>query len=129
MRMIFVNLPVRDLEASKTFYTGLGFAINPEYTDETAASVVISENIYVMLLTEPKFRQFIENEIADATATTEVINALSVESRAEADELLEKALSNGGKRWRPVLEEGPMYVTSFLDPDGHVWEAAYMDLG
>lgn len=129
MKMIFVNLPVKDLEASKRFYKALGFSINPDFTDETAACVVISESIFVMILTENKFRTFIENEIADARATTEVLNALSVESRGEADEMLEKALAAGGKRWRPVMEEGPMYATTFQDPDGHVWEAIHMDLG
>lgn len=128
MRMIFVNLPVKDLEASKSFYTALGFSINPDFTDETAACVVVSESIFVMLLTEAKFREFIENDIADASGTTEVINALSVDSREEADELLEKALGAGGERWKPTMEEGPMYGTSFQDLDGHVWETIYMDL-
>lgn len=129
MRMIFVNLPVRDLEASKDFYTALGFSINPDYTDDTAACVVISEAIYVMLLTEDKFREFIVNEVADANATTEVLNALSVESRAEADEMLERALAAGGRPWKPAMEQGPMYSTSFQDLDGHVWETIFMDLG
>lgn len=128
MRMIFVNLPVRNLEASKRFYTALGFTINPEFTDETAACVVISEAIYVMLLTEAKFSEFIEGEIADATSSTEVINALSVESREEADEMVARALDAGGRPWKPALEEGPMYGTSFQDLDGHVWETIYMDL-
>lgn len=129
MRMIFVNLPVKDLDASKDFYTALGFSINPDFTDETAACVVISESIFVMILTEPKFRDFITNEIADSANTTEVINALSVESREEADAMLKKALAAGGKSWQPVMEEGPMYSTSFQDLDGHVWEAIHMDLG
>lgn len=129
MRMIFVNLPVKDLEASKRFYEALGFSINPDYTDETAACVVISETIFVMILTESKFRQFIVNEISDAANTTEMINALSVESREQADAMLEKALAAGGKAWKPVMEEGPMYSTSFQDLDGHVWEPIYMDLG
>lgn len=129
MRMIFVNLPVKDLDAAKEFYTALGFSINPDFTDETAACVVISEAIYVMLLTEPKFRQFITNEIADAHSSTEVLNALSVESREEADQMLRKALAAGGKEWKPVMEEGPMYATTFQDLDGHVWETIYMDLG
>ena len=129
MRMIFVNLPVKDLEASKSFYTALGFSINPDFTDETAACVVISESIFVMILTEDKFREFIEGDIADAQTSSEVLNALSVESREEADQFLERALSAGGARWKPVMEEGPMYSTSFQDPDGHVWEAIHMDLG
>lgn len=129
MRMIFVNLPVKDLEASKRFYTSLGFSINPDFTDETAACVVISESIFVMILTEAKFREFIVGEIADGKATTEVLNALSVESREEADGILETALAAGGAPWKPVMEEGPMYSTSFQDPDGHVWEAIHMDLG
>ena len=127
MRMIFVNLPVKDLDTSKRFYTDLGFGINEEFTDDTAACVVIDDNIFVMLLTERKFREFITGEIADATQATEVLNALSAESRDEVDELVSKALAAGGSEWRPKMEQGPMYAHSFQDPDGHVWEVLHME--
>ena len=127
MRMIFVNLPVTDLEAAKAFYAALGFRNEPMFTDDTAAAMVIEENIVVMLLTEPKFKDFITGDIADA-ASTEVLNALSANSREEVDELLAKARAAGAKPWKPTMEEGPMYGGSFADPDGHVWEVLYMDM-
>ena len=127
MRMIFVNLPVKDLEASKRFFVELGFENNPEFTDDTAACVVIDENIFVMLLTEDRFKDFINGDIADATSTTEVLTCLSAGSREEVDELVEKAIAAGGKPWKPALEEGLMYGGTFQDPDGHVWEVLYME--
>jgi len=128
MRMIFVNLPVADLDRSKAFFEALGFSINPQFSDETAACVVVSETIFVMLLTHDKFRQFINGEIGDAHAATEVLTCLSAESRQEVDDLLAKALANGGKAWKPIMDMGPMYGASFQDPDGHVWELMYMDM-
>ncbi|PLR28433.1 glyoxalase [Caulobacter zeae] len=128
MRMIFVNLPVADLDRSKAFFEALGFSINPQFSDETAACVVVSETIFVMLLTHDKFRQFITGEISDAHAATEVLTCLSAESRQEVDDLLAKALANGGKAWKPIMDMGPMYGASFQDPDGHVWELMYMDM-
>lgn len=128
MRMIFVNLPVADLDRSKAFFEALGFSINPQFSDETAACVVVSEAIYVMLLTHDKFRQFITGDIADAHAVTEVLTCLSAESRQEVDDLLAKALANGGKAWKPIMDMGPMYGASFQDPDGHVWELVFMDM-
>lgn len=128
MRMIFVNLPVADLARSKAFFEALGFSINPQFSDETAACVVVSETIFVMLLTHDKFRQFITGEISDAHAATEVLTCLSAESRQEVDDLLGKALANGGKAWKPIMDMGPMYGASFQDPDGHVWEVMYMDM-
>ncbi|PVM93103.1 glyoxalase [Caulobacter radicis] len=128
MRMIFVNLPVADLDRSKAFFEALGFSINPQFSDETAACVVVSETIFVMLLTHDKFRQFITGEISDAHAATEVLTCLSAESREEVDDLLAKALANGGKAWKPIMDMGPMYGASFQDPDGHVWELMYMDM-
>jgi predicted lactoylglutathione lyase len=122
MRMIFVNLPVKDLDASKRFFNELGFEFDAQFTDETAACMVVDQNIFVMLLTEARFRDFINGEIADTGSTTEVLTCLSAESRGEVDGLVEKAISAGGKPWKPVLEEGPMYAGSFQDLDGHVWE-------
>jgi hypothetical protein len=125
--MIFVNLPVRDLEAAKAFYSKLGFENDPRFTDDRAACMVIDENIFVMLLVEDYFRTFITGEIADATSTTEVLNCISAENREQVDELVEKAIAAGGKPWKPALEEGPMYDRSFQDLDGHVWEVLHLD--
>jgi uncharacterized protein len=126
-RMIFVNLPVRDLEASKGFFGELGFEFNADFSDDTAACMVVDENIFVMLLVEERFRDFINDEIADATTTTEAITALSADSKEQVDETVEKAIAAGGKPWKPTLEEGPMYGGSFQDLDGHVWELMYME--
>ena len=128
MRMIFVNLPVADLEASKRFYAELGFRNEPRFTDETAAAMMIEENIVVMLLTEAKFREFITGDIADPRTGVEVLNALSAESRADVDETLSRALAAGGKPWKPVMDLGFMYGASFTDVDGHVWELTWMDM-
>lgn len=126
-RMIFVNLPVKDLDASKRFFGELGFYFEEQFTDHTAACMVIDQNIFCMLLTEERFKDFINGDIADATRTTEVLNALSADSREEVDQTIEKALAAGGKPWKPVLEEGPMYGGSFQDLDGHVWEILHME--
>ncbi len=124
---IFVNLTVKDLEKSKTFYEQLGFAINPQFTDETASCVVISDTIYLMLLTHDKAKQFTSKEIADAHKTTEVLNALSVESKEGVNELVDKALKNGGSEAGETQDHGFMYQRSFNDPDGHIWEVVWMD--
>jgi predicted lactoylglutathione lyase len=127
MPMIFVNLPVKDLEASKRFFRELGFDFDPRFTDDKATCMVVDDNIFVMLLVEERFRDFINGDIADATTTTEVLTCLSAESREQVDEMVEKAIAAGGKPWKPALEEGPMYGGSFQDPDGHVWEVLYME--
>ena len=127
MRMIFVNLPVKDLSASMGFWTELGFAFNAEYSDDRAACMVIDENIFVMLLTEDRFKDFINDEIADASSTTETINCLSVDSKEEIDGTIAKAIAAGGKPWKPAMNEGPMHGGSFQDLDGHVWELLYME--
>lgn len=126
MRMIFVNLPVKDLNASQEFFGKLGFEFNPEFTDEEAACMIIDENISVMLLVEDRFRDFINGEIADAATTTEVLTCLSAESREAVDEMVEKSIAAGGKPWKPTMDEGPMYGGSFQDLDGHVWEVLHM---
>ncbi|MBO1021537.1 VOC family protein [Methylobacterium sp. SD274] len=127
MRMIFVNLPVKDLEASKTFFGALGFTFNPAFTDENAACMVVSDSIFVMLLTEARFRDFITGDICDASKATEVLTCLSCESRQEVDDTLAKALAAGAKPWKPNMDYGFMYGCSFQDPDGHVWELMHMD--
>lgn len=124
---IFVNLPVRDLEKSKAFFAALGYSFNPQFTDENAASMVISEDIYAMLLVEPFFKTFTKKEIADADKTTEVIVALSVESRERVDELADAALAAGGQPANDTTDQGFMYGRSFADLDGHIWEVVWMD--
>ena len=127
MRMIFVNLPVTDLERSKAFYTALGFTDNAQFTDDTAAAMVIEENIMVMLLTQEKFAGFVPGQVGDPAQATSVLLALSAGSREECDDTLAKALAAGGKPWQPAQDHGSMYGTSFADPDGNAWELTWMD--
>ncbi|GAA2441082.1 VOC family protein [Streptomyces glaucus] len=126
-QMIFVNLPVDDLDASKKFFTELGYSINPQFSDENAASVVISDTIVAMLLTKPFYATFTKKEIADATRTSEVLLCLSAESREKVDELVEKAVAAGGTASEQVQELDFMYGRSFDDLDGHTWEVVWMD--
>jgi predicted lactoylglutathione lyase len=125
--MIFVNLPVKNVEASKAFFAALGFSHNKQFSDENSASIVIDENIVVMLLNEVRFKDFTTLPIADATKATQVLNALSCSSRQEVDQLQAKALAAGAKPWMPSQDHGFMYGTSFQDLDGHVWELMWMD--
>ncbi|WP_017592669.1 VOC family protein [Nocardiopsis potens] len=127
-KQIFVNLPVADLDRAKDFYTGLGYRIDPMFSDENAAAIVISDEISVMLLVHDFFKQFTDQAVADTAVHREVINALSADSRAEVDALLDRALTAGATEPRPAQEEGPMYGRSFLDPDGHLWEVVHMDM-
>ena len=129
MRMIFVNLPVKDLPASRTFFDALGFSFNPEFSGDHGACMIVDENIFVMLLTEPFFQGFINGQIADATKATEVLVALSADSREDVDTMVAKALAAGGKAWKPTYAQGPMYGGSFQDLDGHVWEVFHMAAG
>ena len=99
MRMIFVNLPVKNIETSKAFFTALGFSFNPEYSDERTLCMIVEKNIFVMLLQEERFRDFINGEIADANRGTEVLTCLSASSREEIDSMLKTALSSGGREW------------------------------
>ena len=124
---IFVNLPVKDLEKSMEFFGKLDFSFNPQFTDETAACMVVGEDIFVMLLTHPKFSAFTPNEICDARKSTEVLVALSTESRAKVDELVRKAVAAGGSTYNKPKDYGFMYGHGFQDLDGHIWETFYMD--
>ncbi|PTV72819.1 VOC family protein [Agrobacterium pusense] len=126
MRMIFVNLPVKNIETSRAFFTALGFTFNPEYSDDRTLCMIVEENIFVMLLQEERFRDFINGDIADAKRSTEVLTCLSAGSREEIDRMIEAALASGGSRWKPVQDHGFMYAGSFQDPDGHVWELVHM---
>jgi uncharacterized protein len=126
---IFVNLPVKDLKRSVDFFTQLGYTFNPQFTNENATCMVVSDTIYVMLLVESFFKTFTSKEIADATKTTEAIVCLSAESRAEVDELVGKAVAAGAKTPREVQDHGFMYQHGYQDLDGHLWELVYMEPG
>src|SRR4051812_37484468 len=117
-RKIFVNLPIKDMERSKAFFIGLGFGFNPQFTNEQGACMVISEDIFVMLLVEPFFKGFTKKPIADATKSTEAILCLSCDSRAEVDDFVKKALAGGGKAPVPPQDHGFMYGHGFEDLDG-----------
>jgi len=124
---IFVNLPVKDLPKSMEFFSRLGYRFNEQFTDETAACMVISEDIYTMLLTEPKFQTFIPKAISDAKQATEVLLCLSMESREAVDAIVAKALAAGGSTYSAPRDYGFMYGHEFQDLDGHIWEVMYMD--
>jgi predicted lactoylglutathione lyase len=127
MRMIFVNLPVKDAQVSRRFFGALGFTFNEQFSNENTASCVIEENIVVMLLEHARFRDFITGEISDPSKGVEVLTCLSAGSRAEVEEMVGKALAAGGSAWMPPQDHGFMYGHSFRDPDGHVWEIMWMD--
>ena len=126
-KQIFVNLPVKNVERTKAFFSSLGFGFNPDFSNEQALSMVIGENIFAMLLAEPFFQGFTKKPLADATKTTEVIVCLSCESRDEVDQLVAKAVAAGATVPNPPQDHGFMYGHGFTDLDGHVWELMYMD--
>lgn len=126
-RMIFVNLPVTDLRNAMAFYSAAGFTNEPRFTDETAACMVLSETIHVMLLTHDKWRTFTNRPIPSADSS-EVLLAISCDSREEVDGLMDTAAAKGGTAdINPAQDHGFMFSRSFADPDGHVWEAVWMD--
>jgi predicted lactoylglutathione lyase len=124
---IFVNLPVQDLQKSIAFFTQLGFQFNPQFTDETATCMIISETIFVMLLTHEKFKTFTPNLICDATKSTEVLTCLSMESRAKVDEMVHQAVAAGGTTYNEPQDHGFMYGHGFQDLDSHIWELICME--
>lgn len=125
---IFVNLPVKDLNKSVEFFTKLGFKFNPQFTDENATCMIIGEDSFVMLLVEKFFQTFTKKRIADATKTTEVLVALSADSRQKVDDMVNKAIEAGGTLYNDPQDQGWMYQRSFEDLDGHQWELAYVDM-
>ena len=125
-RQIFVNLPVKDLKRSVSFFTALGYRFNPQFTDENATCMIVSDDIFVMLLVEPFFKTFTKKALADATKSTEVLVCLSCDSRAEVDDLVKKARTAGGTTPREPQDHGFMYQHGYQDPDGHLWELVYM---
>lgn len=124
---IFVNLPVKDLKKSMTFFTQLGFTFNSQFTDDKAACMIISENIFAMLLTEPFFETFTKKEICNAQISTEVLLALDAESRGKVESLVKSAVAAGGSVYMEPQDHGWMYQHSFADLDGHQWEILYID--
>ena len=124
---IFVNLPVNNLNKSIEFFTKLGFSFNRQFTDETATCMIVTDDIFVMLLTEEKFKTFTPKEICDATKYTEVLVCLSLESRAKVDELVRKAVAAGGATYNEPQDHGLMYGHGFQDLDGHIWELIHME--
>jgi predicted lactoylglutathione lyase len=124
---IYVNLPVKNLNQSIDFFTQLGYKFNAQFTDETATCMIVSENIFVMLLTETKFKTFTPNAICDATQNTEVLICLSCESRTEVDEMVRKAIAAGGATYNESQDHGFMYAHGYQDLDGHIWELVYME--
>ena len=127
-KLIFVNLPVADLPAAKAFYEAIGATNNPMFTDDTAACMVFTDVIHVMLLTHDKFAQFTPKRIANAKETSEVLICISADSREAVDEMTDKALAAGGREPREKQDFGFMYGRSFEDLDGHIWEPMWMDM-
>ncbi|HJS85131.1 MAG TPA: VOC family protein [Acetobacteraceae bacterium] len=127
-RLIFVNIPVQDLERATAFYEAIGAKRNEQFSDGTASCMVFSETIHVMLLTHDKFRQFTPKPIADAKSASEVLICLSAESREAVDGMVAAANAAGGSGDpAPKQDHGFMYGRSFEDPDGHIWEVVWMD--
>ena len=124
---IFVNLPVKDLKRSVEFFTKLGYTFNAQFTDKNATCMIVGEDIFVMLLTQAKFKTFTPKEICDATKSTEVLVCLSCANREEVDSLVSKAIAAGGTTFKEPQDHGFMYAHGFQDLDGHIWELIYME--
>jgi predicted lactoylglutathione lyase len=124
---IFVNLPVKNLDRSKAFFGKLGYAFNAQFTDPTAACMVVSDDIYAMLLTEAKFKEFTRKKVADATKTTEVLVCLSMDSKDKVNQVVDTAIEAGATEAREAMDYGFMFGRSFNDLDGHIWEIIWMD--
>lgn len=127
--MMFVNLPVADLTRATKFYADLGFSVNPQFTDETAACIVLDDgHLYAMLLTHESYARFTGKTIVDASTSSEVILSITAEDRAGVDTLVDTALASGGSYSDEPQDVGFMYSRSFQDPDGHLWEVVHLDL-
>ena len=123
---IFVNLPVNDLQASIAFFTRLGFTFNPQFTDDTATCMIVSDTIFVMLLTHDKFKTFTPKPISNAKTSTEALLAISRDSREAVDTMVREAVAAGGTTYNQPQDHGFMYAHGFQDLDGHIWELLYM---
>ncbi len=127
-KMIFVNLPVKDLKKSIEFFNKLGYKFNPQFTDENATAMIVDENITIMLLVEEFYKTFIKKPVADARKTNEVILSFSADNKAEVDKMVDAAFKAGAKPSNETQDYGWMYNRAFEDLDGHLWEYAWMDL-
>ncbi|BDH63766.1 extradiol dioxygenase [Lysinibacillus sp. PLM2] len=125
--MTFINLPVKDLKKSMSFFNQIGFSFSMQFTDENAACMIINDQTFTMLLTESHFKNFTNKGIVDATTQTEVLVSLAMESRDEVDAILEKAIEAGGKLASERRDYGFMYQVGFQDLDGHIWEVFHME--
>ena len=129
INQIFVNLLVKDLQKTMTFWKALGFEFNPQFTNEDAGCLVLGENIFAMLMVEKSWTGFTPGrKIVDTSKAIEVLNAIQVGSREEVDEIFEKVMANGGQEFRDTEDHGFMYNRPFVDIDGHIWEPFYMDM-
>lgn len=124
---IFINLPVKDLKKSTDFFQALGFEFNPQFTDENTACMIVSDNIFVLIMVEERFKEFSKKEIVDAATSSEAIFCLSAEGREQVDEVVNKALASGGQASNEPQDHGFMYGWGFQDLDGHLWEVVYID--
>jgi uncharacterized protein len=127
-RLTFVNLPVNDLARTRAFFTALGFAFNDQFSDENTNCLVVSEQAFVMLHVAPVFEQYADRPPADPATAREVLVGLSAESRADVDDLIAKVADAGGAVVSEPIDQGPMYMQAFEDPDGHRWSLTYMDM-
>lgn len=127
-RKLFINLAAADLKASTDFFLQLGFGFHPQFSDDTASCIVLSDDLYLMLLTKEKFVSFSPNPLINGHQQTQVLNCLSCQSKAEVDELVQKAVKAGGKTYNQPQDHGVMYAHGFQDLDGHVWELVYMQM-
>jgi predicted lactoylglutathione lyase len=128
VKSIYINLPIKDLEKTRTFWTNLGFSFNEQYSDDKALCLVLNDGLmYSMLISHEMFSTFTHKPIADGT-TTQVLTALEVDSRAEVDQIVRLAIENGATRYRESADHGWMYYDSFTDLDGHQWEVMYTDM-
>lgn len=124
---VFINLPVRDLQKSMAFFSGLGFTFEPRFTNQDAACMILGPDSFVMLLVERFYKTFTSKQIADTARISEAIIAISAESRTKVDEMVRKALAAGAGAFREPEEQGTMYGWSFQDLDGHLWEVFHME--
>ncbi len=126
-KMIFVNLPIKDIKRTREFWTKLGFSFDERYSDDKALCLILNENlIYSMFITHEMFSTFTNRPIADCS-TTQVLTAIEVDTREQVDKIVNTALENGATRYRESVDLGWMYYDSFADPDGHQWEVMYSD--
>ena len=127
MRMIFVNLPVQDVDRARTFYAALGHSVHEGFSDERSAAIVVDESIVVVLHTPDRFADLVAGEVGDPARTTTAVHCLTAQSREEVDSTVAAALDAGGRPWQPVRQDGLRYTGSFTDPDGNAWQVMWMD--